>query len=410
MQSGSVAPLVEKSVPLMLAALVFVFILSHAFRTVVGVSADPITVEFNASALALGAVAGSFHLAFAFAQPAVGVGLDRYGPKNTVLVAFVIALLGGVISAMAHRVDMLILGQCLLGIGCAPALLAAMVLISRRYPPERFAALSGIILAAGGVGMLLTATPLTWIIEIWSWRVGFGVLTGLVALSWLAVFWFLEQDPTRTQGLDQTIGTELRGLGAVLAQPHTLGICCLGATTYAAFMALRGLWIGPLLTDRYALSLIDIGNVALAISFAVILGTYLFGRIDPGPPSRRRIILWFSAAYAVQFALLAIGWGVQFDVAIAVFTGLSGGYVTLQYADVRWSYPTEMTGRALSVFTMAMFGGVAAMQWLSGVAGTLALDLGIEPSRAALLLVSGVIALATFAFWRLPQPPKERTE
>ena len=344
-----------------------------------GVSAEPISAEFNASAQALGAVAGSFHLAFAFAQPALGVALDRYGPKSTVLVAFVIALL------------------------------AAMVLISRRYPPEKFSALSGIILATGGVGMLLTATTLAWIIEIWSWRVGFGVLTVLAALSWLAVFWFLEQEPTQAQGRDQTIGAELRGLGAVIAQPHTLGICCLGATTYATFMALRGLWIGPLLTDRYALSLIDIGNVALAISFAVILGPYLFGRMDPGPPRRRPIIIWFSAAYAVQLALLAIGWGVQIDVALAVFTGLSGGYVTMQYADVRSSHPVEMTGRALSVFTMAMFGGVAAMQGLSGVAGTLASDLGIEPSRAALLLVSAIIALATFAFWRLPQPRKEGT-
>lgn len=149
MPSDSTIQHSEKSVPLMLAALVFVFVLSHAFRTVTGIAAEPLAADFNASAQALGAIAGSFHLAFALAQPAVGISLDRYGPGTTVLVAFVIALLGGVVSATAHRVDMLILGQSLLGIGCAPALLAAMVLVSRRYPPEKFASLSGIILAMG---------------------------------------------------------------------------------------------------------------------------------------------------------------------------------------------------------------------------------------------------------------------
>jgi hypothetical protein len=42
------------------------------------------------------------------------------------------------------------------------------------------------------------------------------------------------------------------------------------------------------------------------------------------------------------------------------------GYGTLIYADVRSSYPPATTGRALSIFTMAMFLGAALMQWLSG--------------------------------------------
>ena len=33
------------------------------------------------------------------------------------------------------------------------------------------------------------------------------------------------------------------------------------------------------------------------------------------------------------------------------------GYMVLQYADVRSSYPAAMTGRAMSVFTMALFLG-----------------------------------------------------
>ena len=41
--------------------------------------------------------------------------------------------------------------------------------------------------------------------------------------------------------------------------------------------------------------------------------------------------------------------------------GLLSGCLVLQYADVRAAYPTALTGRALAVFTMSMFLGVAAM-------------------------------------------------
>ena len=46
------------------------------------------------------------------------------------------------------------------------------------------------------------------------------------------------------------------------------------------------------------------------------------------------------------------------------------GYMVLQYADVRAAYSVSMTGRALALFTMAMFLGVALMQWLTGAAGS----------------------------------------
>ena len=41
-----------------------------------------------------------------------------------------------------------------------------------------------------------------------------------------------------------------------------------------------------------------------------------------------------------------------------------------------------MTGRAMAVFTMAMFLGVALMQWLTGLAASAAAGLGLETYTA----------------------------
>ena len=389
---------------IMLAALTMIFVLSHAFRTTIAIAADPIALEFSAKASALAAVAGGFHLAFAAAQPVVGVALDRYGPKPTIAVAFVLSILGCAVSAMAPNIAILILGQWLIGFGCAPALLAAMVFISRRYEAGRFAALSGLVLSVGGAGMLLTGTPLAWIIEFGSWRTGFLALGLLSIISWLIVLILLDDLP-EDRAAPQSLRAATGGLLTVIRQPYAPGILCLAATSYAAFLALRGLWLGPMFTERHDFSLVAAGNVVLAVSIAGMIGPFFFGRYDPGDRIRRNLIIGCSLAYVLLFAVHAIGSPANLDVALVVFNSAFAGYITLQYADLRSAYPAEMTGRALSVFTMAMFFGVAVMQWLSGIAAGLAPAFGIDPLRGALFSVSLVLGLGTFAYWLLPWPP-----
>jgi hypothetical protein len=53
---------------------------------------------------------------------------------------------------------------------------------------------------------------------------------------------------------------------------------------------------------------------------------------------------------------------------------------------------------------MAMFGGVALVQWLSGVAASAYSDHGGDPQRAALLTVALSLLLGAIGFWRLPGP------
>ena len=84
--------------------------------------------------------------------------------------------------------------------------------------------------------------------------------------------------------------------------------------------------------------------------------------------------------------------------------GLMSGYIVLQYADVRTAYPAHLTGRAMAVFTMAMFLGVALAQWLTGVAATWANASGVEPYRAVFGLLAALLVLGGLAFWRLPAP------
>jgi hypothetical protein len=65
-----------------------------------------------------------------------------------------------------------------------------------------------------------------------------------------------------------------------------------------------------------------------------------------------------------------------------------------------------MTGRAMAVFTMAIFLGVAAMQWFTGLVASIAPSYGAEPYTAVLAAIALLLALGALAFRLLPQPPK----
>ncbi len=381
----------------MLLALVSGFALSQAFRTITAIMATGLQAEFGLSAQALGVFAGTFAFAFGTMQLFMGIAIDFWGIRRTLLVAFPMAIAGAALSAVATGYSMLLAGQVLIGVGCAPAFLVCTVFIARYFAPSRFAAVSGAAMGVGGLGMLFTGTPLAWLVEQSSWRWGFGVLAGLAALAWALIFWKVREPQaahadTTAHAAPESLGQTVRGFGALFLLPHTVGILLLALMTYASMLSLRGLWLGPLLIDRHGYTLVASGHVATAMSLVSLFSPAFFGRMDPGPGTRRRWLIGFTVLMAALFAAMGVWQLAWLDVAGPLAVGVLSGYMVLQYADVRSSYPAAMTGRAMSVFTMALFLGVALMQWITGVAASTAKAQGAEPYAAVMFTIAGMLA------------------
>jgi MFS family permease len=396
----------------MLLALVSGFALSQAFRTITAIMATGLQAEFGLSAQALGVFAGTFAFAFGTMQLFMGIAIDFWGIRRTLLVAFPMAIAGAALSAVATGYSMLLLGQVLIGVGCAPAFLVCTVFIARYFAPSRFAAVSGAAMGVGGLGMLFTGTPLAWLVEQSSWRWGFGVLAGLAALAWALIFWKVREPQaahadTATHATPESLGQTVRGFGALFLLPHTVGILLLALMTYASMLSLRGLWLGPLLIDRHGYTLVASGHVATAMSLVSLFSPAFFGRMDPGPGTRRRWLIGFTVLMAALFAAMGVWQLAWLDVAGPLAVGVLSGYMVLQYADVRSSYPAAMTGRAMSVFTMALFLGVALMQWITGVAASTAKAQGAEPYAVVMFTIAGMLALGAAAFRWLPAPRQQ---
>lgn len=391
-----------------LMALCVGFILSQAYRTVAAMMAAPLQAEFRLTPGELGLFAATFHFAFGALQILMGIGLDLYGIRRTLLLAMPVTVLGAGLSALAPGLGTLLLGQALVGVGCAPAFLVCTVFIARQFPAERFAAVSGLILGLGGLGLLITGTPLAWLIELASWRMGFAVLGLASALAWVCAWvWVHEPGTAAAPGPAPREGVRqaLRGAARLVALPHTWGLMALASVNYASFITLRGLWLGPMLIERHGFGLLQAGNVALAVSVAGLFGPPLFGRLRVEGAQRRRWITGLSVVLATLFGALAWSPWAALTIGLSLWIGFGCGFIVLQYADVRASYPPEQTGRAMAVFTMAMFLGVAWMQWLTGAVAAWALQHRIETFVAVHASIAALLLLGALAFRVLPAAP-----
>ena len=389
---------------LMLLVLLSGFTMSQAFRTAAGMMAPPLQQEFQLSPQQLGLFAAAFHFSFASLQLFMGMGIDVYGPRRTIVAVLPLAVVGSLVTAAAHSYAMLIVGQILTGVGCAPAFLVCTVFIARRFPGERFAAVNGAALGIGSIGLLLTGTPLAWIIEHLSWRAGFVTMSAAAALAWIAIALVVRDGHARDPHQPLQVMAALRGYGELFRLPHTLGIVGLALFSYASFMALRGLWLTPLLIERHGFTMVATGKVAIAISVLGMIGAPLFGKLDPGEERRRGWILACALATALLFFGIALQPGAWVEVLLALAISLLSGFGTLQYADVRSAYPARMTGRAMAVFTMAMFLGVAVMQWLTGGVASAAAALHVERYAAVMAAIGGFLVLGSLLFRWLPRP------
>ncbi len=402
--SALAPPAGQRAAWIMLLALGTAFSLSQAYRTVGAMMANQLQRDFALSAQQLGLFAGIFHFSFGGLQVVMGIGIDFHGVRRTILAAFPLTIAGALLSALAPAYGWVVLGQALIGIGCAPAFLVCTVFIAKRFPPSQFTAVSGLVMGLGGVGMLLTGTPLAWVVDTSSWRTGFAVLAASSALAWIAVFAFVREARPARHLQERSVLAAARKFAALFTMPQTLGIVALGAVTYASFITLRGLWLGPLLIERYGFSLVQSGNVALAVSIVSLFGPPVFGKLDPKGPARRRWIIGFTLGMAALFAWLAIAsspWGA---VAAALLAGFLTGFIVWQYADVRRAYPEALTGRAMAVFTMAMFLGIALMQWVTGLAASVAQAHQADPFAAVLFTVAMLLSAGALAFAWLPAP------
>ncbi|MBL9049057.1 MAG: MFS transporter [Tabrizicola sp.] len=334
-----------------IVALLLAYVLSQFYRAFLAVLTPVLQADLAVTAADLASASGWWFLAFAAMQIPIGESLDRWGPRITSAGLMAVGAGGALLFSQATAAFQIKLAMALIGVGCAPVLMASYYIFARSFAPALFGTLAGVTIGVGSLGNVASSLPLSAAVEAFGWRetvLGLAAITGAVAAAILV----LVRDPPRLSGGHHGSLLDL------LRMPTIWPILAMMAVCYTPLAGLRGLWVGPYFADVHGASQIKIGEISLWIGLAMVAGNFAYGPLDRWLGTRKWVI--FGGNAVTLLCLTLLWWFAAAPPATAtallVAAGFFGASFPMVVAHGRAFFPPQMMGRGV---TLLNFFGIA---------------------------------------------------
>ena len=357
------------------------YFLSYGFRAIGPLIAPDLMSELSLNANRLGLLASVYFLTFAIAQPAIGIGMDRYGPARVNALLFTIAALGAAMFAVSSSFTSLAIARGLIGIGVAGALMTSLKAFVIWWEPRQREALTGAIMAAGAAAAMVVSVPAELAMRVIGWRGVFWVFAAASAIVAAALWWRVpgqrgvqngSQSASPASGLNENASTgnlSTTGYREIVTSRIFLSYLPLAMFGSGGFAAIQSLWAGPWLIEVAGHSRAATAEVLLVYGFALLIGYLVMGfagsRIAASPTAPRRCYIGsLAVAFSALAAIISNAWPAS-SVPWFVY-GLTLGAAMLAYPALTKAFPAAIAGRVVTAYNFAMFVGAFALQWSMG--------------------------------------------
>jgi len=372
------------------------YVLSQFFRAFLAVLGGVLANDIGATPENLSQASGFWFLSFAAMQIPVGWALDRIGPRRTASVLFLLGGGGGaVVFALAGNAFHVNIAMLLIGIGCSPVLMASYYIFARQFPVAQFATLAAVMVGVGSLGNLVASYPTALAAETIGWRATLWSLAAISVVVALGIAMTV-RDPEPVQ--ESTRGSlmdlfKMRALWPIFP---------LMFVAYAPTAAIRGLWIGPYLTDVFDQTTNQVGQASLVMSIAMIAGTFFYGPLDRIFGTQKWVIFGGNLICAIAILALAAlaDHSVGLSIALCAVIGLFGATFPVVVAHARSFVPAHLAGRGVTLINLFAIGGAGVFQFGSGpIYSTMNSGGGGQDAYAVLFTFFGLLALAGTAIY-----------
>lgn len=363
--------------------LAFAFLAAYFHRTATSVVADTLMREFAISrASELGGLAAVYFYTYAAMQMPAGILADYCGPRRTVTCGLLIAALGAAVFGFAGTITGLYVGRFLSSLGVSLIYVNIVKIHAEWFRLREFATMTGMVVVAGTVGILLSATPLAFVVDLLGWRASFHMIAVYSLVVGLAC-WLLVRDKPADVGLPAIADIEARegaaappvpaarpaiarSLRTVMGNPATWWPFLVSVTVYGVYMAFIGLWGVPYLMQIYGLSRVSAANYMLVTALGAMAGGPLVGILSDRLGRRRAPAFWAIVVFFAAWLALTLWNGGKpplaalYFICFAIGLGVSG--VNLCIACGKEVNPPQMTGVVAGVVNSGSFIGSALLQ------------------------------------------------
>ena len=397
------------------AAAVLVYLAAITGRTSFGVAGVEALDRFGVDASRLAVFTAVQVGVYALAQIPVGLAIDRFGARRTMVIGALVMAVGQITLALTASYPIAILARVLIGAGDASAFLSAMRLLPAWFPLKVTPLFTQLTAGLGQIGQFVSAVPFLMLLHAEGWTAAFLALGSGIALVGIAAAVAIADVPKAPAEPGENAGassshkpddraTVREMLGIVLRHP----VCWQGFFTHWVGLMHQAtftlLWGMPLMTLAMGLTPAQAGGVLVVNTVASVAAGPLMGMASARFGARRGTLtvvisvilmgMWvvflipgtprgLAAIVALNIAMAALSSasGLGFDSvreavdrrALATGTGLSnmGGFLAAMMAaqGIGLLLDASSDGRAYEWADFRVAWIAIVLVWVMGMAG-----------------------------------------
>lgn len=361
------------------AIMALAFLLVNFHRVEINVIAEQLARSFDATATELGFLYAAFFYIYSPLQIPAGLLADRLGTRRIATIGLVVMNVGVVWFALAETYFGGLLARGLLGLGGSVLYISTLRFCANWFRAEEFATMTGLTVAASGVGGMLAATPLALAVSAFGWRTSLFVL-GLGGIALAAVVFLLVRDTPEKAGLREIEGAPDVGGPAsfeqvkantkrIMREPETWALGTLLFCVLGASFTVLGVWGIPYLVQVYDIGVTRASTYILTANVGLVVGGPAVGWLSDRLERRTELLAACAVVFALAYGLLAAPvriplWAAGAALFFATF--VTGG-VPLSFTVIKERHPNEASATATGTINGMGYFGVAVFPPVMGV-------------------------------------------
>jgi predicted MFS family arabinose efflux permease len=295
----------------------------------------------------------------------------------------------------------------IIGVGVSAGLMAVIKANTEWFSPAKVAKVTGIAVAIGGLGSVLTTAPVQAALPVLGWR---GVLWLLAAISAAVAVWILLSVPEKpAAGNKGGLRAELSVTASVFRSSRFWRLGPAVAILSVLNFTYLGLWAGPWLRDVAGYDGQARANTLLLYTLSLMAGAVVIGAASSrarahGRPAVLVPLACITGQIAAQIGLALQPAGLVAVTLLWILFAFCAAGAAPGYVAVGQMFPAEQTGRvATAVNTLTLAGAFllqAAIGWIldlwprtatggwdpAGYSAALALSVAVQAVLAAQVL------------------------
>lgn len=332
-------------------------------RSANAVIAPDLMRDIGLNAEQLGSMTSAYYVTFALMQLPLGAALDRYGSRVVIPLLMIPTVIGCAVYAGATSYTDVAVGRLLIGIGTAGGLMGAVKTFGNWVPADRLATMTTSMMALGGVGGILTTSPLAWLNATYGWQSIFAAST-LFVTTVAVIIWLASRDFPHDSPVHRSSGNPFEGFVAIYSNGPFWRMAPLYLSMLGTLLAIQTLWAGPFLYDVRQYTPAQAGFALLLMGIGAIVGYAVSGPIADRIGARWVMIVSQVGLIGVlgMFTALPLVGGETFIAALYFVFSLCAACNVILLPQARRLFTPAMSGRAATALNIFGFIGAFFFQ------------------------------------------------